>query len=276
MICSFQSKLYLFTYLGASYPCFSISIFGTIFYAGKLLRWGDCEIYIVCTESVLDRFVSWLFVLYRVNFCASIKIDHCQNIGPVAKLAYILILPWKQFCRLSSLREGFFFRREGKRTIYTRGKEDQGFRLLAPPCPHLVCQPAWSLLIIAVKEHGKEFCQHVIWKQWSLTSRCLLNNNEYSLYLLASSGLLFSDTMQVSLLVLISCFYLARPWESSVSLWKVKDSEYSLVLVYFSALYMYLYISSSQGNSNGRCYRQISVYIFCIINKCLSLSDCGS
>ena len=39
------------------------------------------------------------------------------------------------------------------------------------------------------------------------------------------------------------------------------------MLVYFSALYMYLYISGSQENSNGRCYRQISVYIFCIITN---------
>lgn len=147
---------------------------------------------------------------------------------------------------------------------------------VSPTLSPLGCQTTWSLLIIAVKEHGKEFCQHVIWKQSSLTSRCLLNKNEYSLYLLASSRLLFSDSMQFSLLVLISCFYLARLWKLSVSLWKVKDSEYSLVLVYFSALYMYLYMSGSQENGNGGCYRRISVYIFCIINKCLSLSDCRS
>ena len=31
------------------------------------------------------------------------------------------------------------------------------------------------------------------------------------------------------------------------------------MLVYFSALYMYLYISGSQENSNGRCYRVFSL-----------------
>ena len=48
------------------------------------------------------------------------------------------------------------------------------------------------------------------------------------------------------------------------------------MLVYFSALYMYLYISVSQENSNERCYMRIFVYIFCLINKCVSLSDAGS
>lgn len=171
----------------------------------SLYRIGFGPFCVVAVRTTLDQ-----FLCQHKNWSLS---EH----RPRAKLGYILILPWKQFCRLSSLREGFFFGREVKRKKFTRGKEDQGFRLLAPPCPHLGCQPTWSLLIIAVKEHGKEFFQRVIWKQSSLTSRCLLNN-EYSRSLLASSRVLFSNSMQVSLLVLISCFYLARPWESSVSL----------------------------------------------------------
>ena len=156
--------------------------------------------------------MSWLFALHRINFCASIKIDHCQNIGPVAKLPYILILPWRQICRLSSLREGFFFRREGQRKKIYKGEGRPRLPTVSPT----MSPPRLSTNLITIdysrKKHGKEFCQRVIWKQSSLTSRCLLNNNDlYSLYLLASSSLLFSNSMQVSLLVLISCSYLARP-----------------------------------------------------------------
>ena len=159
--------------------------------------------------------MSWLFALHRINFCASMKIDHCQNIGPVAKLPYILILPWKQICRLSSLREGFFFKFFQKRGTKEKTYKGEG-RPRLPTVSPTMSPPRLSTNLITIdysrKKHGKEFCQRVIWKQSSLTSRCLWNNNDlYSLYLLVSSSLLFSDSMQVSLLVLISCFYLARP-----------------------------------------------------------------